>query len=133
MAGTGTYTTTFTLPGGWSRAIAGAYLNIGAAVDTVDIWVNDKRVTGVDQNDRNQVDIGPYLTPGTNTLRITVATPLRNAVAVAPATPATGQVPNSAETIGSLQGGAKLDDVGLMGPVTLIPYGTSAPLDGSVR
>jgi hypothetical protein len=42
-------------------------------------------------------------------------------VAVAPATPATGQVPNSAETIGSLQGGAKLDDVGLMGPVTLTP------------
>jgi hypothetical protein len=50
-------------------------------------------------------------------------------VAVAPATPATGQVPNSAETIGSLQGGAKLDDVGLMGPVTLTPYGESAPLD----
>jgi hypothetical protein len=58
VAGIGTCTTTFTLPGGWSRATAGAYLSIGAAVDTVDIWVNDKRVTGVDQNDRNQVDIG---------------------------------------------------------------------------
>jgi hypothetical protein len=128
-AGVGTYTTTFTLPGGWSKATAGAYLNVGAAVDTVDIWVNDKRVTGVDQNDRNQVDVRRYLIPGTNTLKITVATPLRNAVAVAPATPATGQVPNSAETIGALQGGGKLDDVGLIGPVTLTPYGQSAPLD----
>lgn len=55
-----------------------------------------------------------------------MATPLRNAVAVAPATPATGQVPNSAETIGALQGGAKIANVGLIGPVTLTPYGQSA-------
>ena len=89
MAGIGTYTTSFTLPSGWSPSTAGAYLNIGAAVDTVDIWVNGKAVTGVDENDRNQIDIGPYLQAGSNSLKITVATPLRNAVAVAPATPAT--------------------------------------------
>jgi hypothetical protein len=128
VAGIGTYTTSFTLPADWSTSTAGAYLNVGAAVDTVDIWVNDKRVSGVDENDRNQVDIGPYLQGGANTLKITVATPLRNAVAVAPATPATGQVPNSAETIGSLQGGAKIANVGLIGPVTLKPYGQSGPL-----
>jgi hypothetical protein len=46
-----------------------------------------------------------------------------DAVPAAPATPATGQVPNSAETIGSLQGGAKIPNVGLLGPVTLTPYG----------
>src|SRR5262249_15931606 len=40
----------------------------------------------------------------------------------------TGQVPNSAETIGTLQGGAKLPSTGLIGPVTLTPYGQSAPL-----
>jgi hypothetical protein len=126
VAGIGTYATSFTLPADWSTAKAGAYLNIGAAVDTVDIWVNGKAVTGVDENDRNQVDIGPYLRPGSNDLKITVATPLRNAVAVAPATPSTGQVPNSAETIGALQGGAKIANVGLIGPVTLTPYGQSA-------
>jgi hypothetical protein len=128
VAGIGTYTTSFTLPATWSKSTAGAYLNVGAAVDTVDIWVNGKAVTAVDQNDRNQVDVGPYLRAGVNSLKITVATPLRNAVAVAPATPATGQVANSSETIGALQGGAKIANVGLIGPVTLTPYGQSAPL-----
>ena len=126
VAGIGTYTTSFGLPASWSPKTAGAFLNVGAAVDTIDIWVNGKAVTGVDQNDRNQVDIGAYLQPGTNTLKITVATPLRNAVAVAPATPTTGQVANSAETIGALQGGAKIANVGLIGPVTLTPYGQAA-------
>jgi hypothetical protein len=126
VAGIGTYTTSFSLPSDWSPGTAGAFLNIGAAVDTVDIWVNGKAVTGVDQNDRNQLDIGPYLRAGVNSLKISVATPLRNAVAVAPATPGTGQVPDSAETIGSLQGGAKLATVGLIGPVTLTPYGQHA-------
>lgn len=82
----------------------------------------------MDENDRNQVDIGPYLRAGANDLKISVATPLRNAVAVAPATPDTGQVPNSSETIGALQGGAKIANVGLIGAVTLTPYGQSAPL-----
>ncbi len=151
VAGIGAYTTSFSLPADWSTKTGGAYLNIGAAIDTVDIWVNGKAVAGVDENDRNQVDIGPYLQPGTNQLKISVATPLRNAVAVAPATPATGQVPNSAETIGDLQEDAlcpgylngpgpgpctsapgfttKLANVGLIGPVTLMPYGQSTPLN----
>jgi hypothetical protein len=125
-AGTGSYTTSFTLPARWSARTAGAYLNVGVAVDTIDIWVNGKAVRGVDENDRNQVDIGSYLKAGLNHLKISVATPLRNAVAVAPATPATGQVANSAETIGSLQGGAKIANVGLIGPVTLTPYGQAS-------
>ncbi len=129
VAGIGTYTTSFTLPANWSRTTAGAYLNVGAAVDTVDVWVNGKAVSSVDENDRNQVDIGPYLQAGSNDLKISVATPLRNAVAIAPATPATGQVPNSAETIGDLQGGNKIANVGLIGPVTLTPYGQSGRLN----
>ncbi len=126
-AGIGVYSTTFNLPPTWSTAAGGFYLNVGSAVDTVDVWVNNQPVP-VDENDRNQIDIGPWLVAGNNTLTISVATPLRNAVAVAPATPATGQVPNSAETIGALQGGAKLANTGLIGPVTLTPYGQSAPL-----
>lgn len=63
---------------------------------------------------------------GSNDLKITVATPLRNAVAVAPATPSIAQVPHSAETIGDLQGDTKIANVGLIGPVTLTPYGQSA-------
>jgi hypothetical protein len=37
-------------------------------------------VTGIDQNDRNQIDVGRYLRPGTNTIEITTATPLQNPV-----------------------------------------------------
>ncbi len=66
--------------------------------------IERKAITGVNENDRNQVDIGPYLRTGSNDLRISVATPLRTAVAVAPATPATGQIPDSSATIGTLQG-----------------------------
>ncbi len=128
VAGIGTYTTSFALPSDFSPTTGGAYLNVGAAVDTVDIWVNGTKVDDLDENDRNQIDIGRYLRAGFNDLKITVATPLRNAVAVAPATPATGQVPNSSDTIGSLQGGTKIANVGLIGPVTLTPYGYSAPL-----
>lgn len=144
VAGVGTYTTSFTLPADWSTSRAGAYLNVGAAVDTVDIWVNGQAVTGVDQNDRNQVDIGPYLRPGRNDLKISVATPLRNAVAVAPGTPETGQLFNSSAAIGDLQEDInapvgpnahpagftpKIANAGLIGPVTLTPYGQSAPLN----
>lgn len=137
VAGIGTYTTSFTLAADWSASTAGAYLNIGAAVDTVNLWVNGKAVAGVDQNDRNQVDIGPYLHAGSNELKISVATPLRNAVAVAPATPETGQIPNSSSKIGDLQEDIspaapgftrKIANVGLIGPITLTPYGQSAPL-----
>jgi hypothetical protein len=128
VAGIGSYTTSFTLPADWSTSTMGAYLNVGAAIDTVDIWVNSTQLSGVDENDRNQIDVGPYLQAGANTLKISFATPLRNAVAVAPATPETGQVPNSSETIGSLQGGVKIANVGLIGPVTLTPYGQSASL-----
>jgi hypothetical protein len=133
VAGVGTYATSFSLPSGWSTRSAGAFLNIGVAVDTVDIQINGTPVSGIDQNDRNQIDVGPYLRAGTNTLRINVATPLQNAVDVAPAVPATGQVANSSETIGSLQGGgggspfgggtSKDANMGLIGPVTLTPYG----------
>ena len=73
------------------------------AVDTVQITVNGRTVSGIDQNDRNEIDLGPYLQAGTNTMTVQVATPLRNAVAVAPATPATGQV---AKLLGADRGAA---------------------------
>ncbi|MPZ82793.1 MAG: hypothetical protein GEV28_21270 [Actinophytocola sp.] len=66
-----------------------------------------------------------------------MATPLRNAVAVAPATPETSQIPHSSSKIGDMQVDIsptapgftrKLKNVGLIGPVTLTPYGQSAPL-----
>ncbi len=140
VAGIGTYTSSLRLPSRWSSHSAGAFLNIGVAVDTVDIQINGRPVTGIDQNDRNQIDVGHYLRAGTNTITISVATPLQNAVDVAPAVPATGQVPNSSETIGSLQGagggspfggGASKDaNMGLIGPVTLTPYGQAPVGEG---
>ena len=123
VAGIGTYTTSVDLPVSWRRGADGAYLNLGVAVDTVQITVNGRTVMGIDQNDRNEIDLGRYLRPGPNTLKVQVETPLRNAVAVAPAAPATGQVFNSAEPIGAVQGGSPEANMGLIGPVTLTPYG----------
>ena len=123
VGGIGTYTTSFDLLSTWRTGSDGAYLNLGVAVDTVQITVNGRDVTGIDQNDRNEIDLGPYLRPGLNAMKVQVAIPLRNAVAVAPATPATGQVPNSAEPIGALQGGSHEANMGLIGPVVLTPYG----------
>jgi hypothetical protein len=106
VAGTGTYATSFTIP---LRLLDQNRRRVPTTSarrrKTIDIPIKGTKVGGVHDNDRNQVDIGRYLHVGSNELRITVATPPRNAVAVAPATPAHragGQL--SSETLGTPQG-----------------------------
>ena len=47
----------FSLAVGWTRGAVGAHLNLGVRVYTVQITVDGKTLTGIDQNDRNQIDL----------------------------------------------------------------------------
>ncbi len=106
VSGVGTYTTHVTLDPRWSQ-VRGAYLSLGAAVDTVRISVNGTALAPVDEMDVRHVDVGRYLRPGDNTITVRVASTLLNAVRVAPGTGAANR--------------ARMD-YGLFGPVTLTPY-----------
>ncbi len=104
-SGTGIYTTTVDLPATW-RSTDGAYLALGAVLDTAAVTANGAAVP-VDQSDRDRIDLGRSLRPGTNTIVVRVATTMFNAVK------ATGdsnyQLPD-------------WQRAGLIGPVTLTPY-----------
>ncbi|HVE26718.1 MAG TPA: glycosyl hydrolase, partial [Sporichthya sp.] len=104
-SGLGTYSTTVTLPDTWT-ATDGAYLDLGAVLDSVKVTVNGTEVT-VDQADRSRIDLGRTLEPGDNAIVVRVATTMFNAVR------STGdsnyQMPTWQST-------------GLMGPVVLTPY-----------
>lgn len=106
VSGIGTYTTSVEWDGD-----AQAYLQLGAATDTVTVAVNG-RATPVDQSDRGHVDLGDALRAGANTIEVTVASTLNNAVRVAPGN-------------GAYAGRAR-QDYGLIGPATLQPYAQAA-------
>jgi len=107
VAGVGTYTSTLTLPDNWTGG-PHAYLNLGTVVDTGSVWVNGHQLPPVDFVNPNGIDLGDYLTTGANTIKVVVASPLINAVRVAPNTGATGR--------------ARTNN-GLVGPVVVTPYG----------
>jgi len=104
--GIGTYTTTVTLPQTW-RSSNGAYLNLGTVNGTFRISVNGKWVGAVSQL-QPSADIGDYLKAGTNTITVTVATTLLNRLRI---------------TRPADFGRRAKQDIGLIGPVTLTPYG----------
>ncbi|MXG90356.1 glycosyl hydrolase [Nocardioides flavescens] len=105
VAGIGTYTQTFTASEGW-RTGAGAYLDLGAASDTVEVRVNGQPVP-VDQAEPGSVDIGPWMVPGANRLEVVVASRLLNAVRTAGSSGFTS---------------AAYTDNGLFGPVRATAY-----------
>jgi hypothetical protein len=113
-SGVGTYTATVNLPATWAGQ-DGAYLDLGAVLDSVQVTVNGTEVA-VNQADRSRIDLGKHLEAGDNTVVVRVATTMFNAVR------STGdsnyQMPAWQNT-------------GLIGPVVLTPYRdaglTSAP------
>jgi hypothetical protein len=111
VSGIGTYTTEFALPRAWS-GVDRALLDLGSAVDTVQVTVNGTRLDGVNQADLGHIDVGSLLRPGDNTLTVRVASTLLNAVRVAPRTGASGR--------GRM-------DYGLFGPVRVTPSRGAAP------
>jgi alpha-L-rhamnosidase len=104
-SGIGTYTTTVTLPNGWSRA-DGAYLDLGAlGPGSFRVRVNGKSIGVADQLS-GVVDLGSRLSPGKNEIEVKLATPLINRVRVFQ--------PDYADQA--------RQDYGLLGPVSLTPY-----------
>ncbi|MEX2803804.1 glycosyl hydrolase [Streptococcus sp. H31] len=77
VSGVGTYKTTVTLNKGWAEH-QGAVLEYGHIRDAFEIKVNGQTVQT--SQTETQVDVGPYLKSGENTIEITVATSLLNAV-----------------------------------------------------
>lgn len=112
VSGIGTYTAEVTLDGTW-HGVTSAHLDLGAATDTVRVAVNGHDLPPVNQLDPRHIEAGPYLLPGRNVIVVRVASTLLNAVRVAPGTGAAGR--------------ARMD-YGLLGPVTLTPYGSRNPL-----
>lgn len=104
-SGVGSYTTTITLPTSWTGGY-GAYLNLGKAVDTVQVSVNGNSIP-IDQSDISRIDLGTALHAGLNIVTVTVSTTLYNAV----------------KTTGDRIYSQASQATGLMGPVILTPYG----------
>lgn len=106
VSGIGTYSAKVTLPDEW-EGVRGAYLNLGAAVDTVRVAVNGHDLGLVDPQDLRHVEVGRQLRAGENTIEVRVASTLLNAVRVTPDSGAAGR---------------ERADYGLFGPVVLEPY-----------
>jgi hypothetical protein len=106
VSGIGTYTTTVTLPSSWNRRL-GADLDLGSVFDTFRITVNGRTIPAVNQM-RPSVDVGRYLVAGENTIQVQVATTLNNRLRIEQPT---------------VFGSQPRQDYGLLGPVTLTPYG----------
>jgi len=102
VSGIGVYSTTATL-----SDLDGAYLDLGDVTDTFQVTVNGRVLPAPDQVSR-RLDLRGYVTPGSNTITIRVATPLRNRLRVTPGFP--------------LQAAQSRQSYGLLGPVKLIPY-----------
>jgi len=77
VSGVGTYTATFAMPDGFAEGQA-AYLHLGHVKDAFGVRVNGAEVV-VDQASGN-ADVSELVKPGDNTLEVTVASSLLNAV-----------------------------------------------------
>jgi len=118
-SGIGEYTTTVTLAGDWTGG-HGAYLDLGEVADTVQVTVNGHPVRGLDQSSVDRIDVGPDLKTGANTIVVRVATTLFNAVQINAALGHPGVVYLEQPP----------QQMGLMGPVQLVPYGRAAVTGG---
>lgn len=107
--GIGTYTTTLTLPPGWTGR-NGGYLDLGAVHGSYRVRVNGRSVGAVNQLE-DRVDVGAYLQTGANEIEVEVATTMINRL----------RVFRPAE-----YGDQAKQDYGLIGPVVLTPYGEAA-------
>lgn len=116
VSGVGTYTTTFTLPEGFT-AENGAYLDLGSLASSAKVTVNGQAADDVNL-DRPRLDVSDLLTDGENTLEIRISTTLTNrllSMGVIPAGVANLWMPFPMYVTGYHAYG--------LDTVTLIPYG----------
>jgi hypothetical protein len=104
VSGTSTYTTSIDTGAGWSGG-TGAYLDLGTVYGTAQVSVNGEALPPANQVDLRHIDLGGYLRAGANTVVVHVATPVYNA------------------------GLGHHDAYGLVGPISLQPYGQATIAD----
>ncbi|MFI1735765.1 glycosyl hydrolase [Streptomyces acidicola] len=105
VSGIGRYTTSFTLPKAWTGG-HGAHLDLGKIFDTVRVTVNGDLLPPVDLHNP-VIDLKGHLRTGKNVIEVEVSTTLRNRL----------------RTLVTAQAGTARQDYGLLGPVTVEPYG----------
>lgn len=112
VSGRGYYSTSFTWPP--SSPASGAFIDLGAIVHSVRVWVNGHVLPPLDVT-AAKADIGKFLVEGINEVEVVVASPLGNALrAVWDELLASGQAPAAA-----VPGVA---EYGLVGDVRIVPY-----------
>ena len=80
VSGTGTYTTTFTLPEDWSDTGKIQFQADSFQGGTAAVWINDTKVPV--NMDRRTADLTSYVQPGENTITVRVTSSLRNVMIV---------------------------------------------------
>lgn len=106
VSGIGRYRTEIVLDRAWKRDV-GAKLDLGEVFDTFRVKVNGRLLPPLAQVD-TVVDLGDRLRPGRNTIEVEVATTLNNRLRV---------------TDPTVFGGSRRQSYGLIGPVSVLPYG----------
>lgn len=100
-SGTAVYSTKLDVGPAWTGG-TGAYLDLGQVLGTAQVSVNGRQLPALDQVGTGRIDLGGYLNAGSNTIEVRIATPVNNA------------------------GFGTKDAYGLVGPVTLTPYGQAS-------
>ena len=113
VSGTGTYTTTVTLPESWTAGDRGTYLDLGAVAGAVRAYVNG-RLAGADVVAGRRLDVSGLLHGGANALKVVVTTTLKNKIV------AECQSGNAALALMCAQPATQA--YGLLGPVSLVPF-----------
>jgi hypothetical protein len=114
-SGIGTYSATVNVPQTWVGASRGTLLDLGAFEGTVQAYVNGTLVTP-DIDPQEPLDVTALLKPGTNTLKVVLATtPFNKAVTVSPVTALTRPLWAASVAHGT-------QAYGLLDDVRLLPY-----------
>jgi hypothetical protein len=117
VAGTGTYTTRFTVPAAWLRGGTGVTLSVGRADGASEVSLNGRLVTNATiRLPGDRYEARRLLRAGANTLTVTVATPPLNALRGLGLEGVSGYVGFA---------GQPAVPAGLLGPVRLSPYRTA--------
>jgi hypothetical protein len=120
VSGTGTYTTTLTLPHGWTAGDRGTYLDLGSVGGAMQAYVNGTRVAP-DVTPQRRYDISALLHPGANELEVVVTTMLKNELLK--------RARSGDATFALLNAMPYTEAYGLLGPVSLVPYGRATVVE----
>ncbi|WP_373212759.1 glycosyl hydrolase [Ruminococcus sp. 5_1_39BFAA] len=126
ISGTGTYTTSFTLPEDWNSEELGAVFAADSfSYGTAALWVNGQEVL-VDM-DSAEADISDYVQGGENTIEVRVTSSLRNAMRsygyIMGASQATDENSSSFQnSAGGWLEQPEPDDYGMVGETSIITY-----------